>query len=287
MNDLQGQRDQVFMDKNVSTCDLPEIVVCNCKELTQTVVKDICVDEGVPMVQEKFIFNKKETAKVNGNVSESKSSEDNKFEEVVDTKDVMELVVTGDEDGRERSPPEDVVAESESVSKVALTLGDIISMEGSHEPISKINTYEPEGNLGREIELRKTGEKKSVSWRYLPSETVEPENQRLNNVFIEDSYDHHHLFFSSNFPNEFGARSFSESEPGLAHITYSGPISISGSLSARSEGSTVSGNSFAFPVLQQEWKSSPARMVRAEKRQEKGWRHYSLLCCRFCRSRVP
>ncbi|KAJ0256934.1 hypothetical protein HA466_0078890 [Hirschfeldia incana] len=287
MNDIQGQSDKMFMDKNVSACDLPEIVVCNCKELTQNVVKDICVDEGVPLVQEKFLLNKEEAVKVNGNVPESKSSEDNKFEEVVDTKDVMELVVTGDEVIYDKSPPEDIVAGSESFSKVALTLGDIISMEVSHKPLNNVNTYEPEGSLGREIEQRKTGEKKSVSWRYLPSEMGEPENQRLKNIVFEDSYDHHHLFFSSNFPNEYGARSSSEAESGLAHhITYSGPISFSGSLSARSEGSTVSGNSFAFPVLQQEWNSSPARMVRAKKREEKGWRYYSLICCTFCRSRV-
>ncbi|KAF8066103.1 hypothetical protein N665_1160s0004 [Sinapis alba] len=283
MNDLQGQSDQVFVDKNVSTCDLQEIVVCDFKELTHNVVKDICVDEGVPMVQEKFLFNKEETVKVNGNVPESESSEDNKFEEVVDTKDVMKLVVTEDETycevSCEKPPPEDVLAYLGSVSNRSLTLGDIISMEDIHKPGgNNVNTYEPEGNLGREIiEQRKTGEKKSVSWRYLPSDMVEP----------EDSYDHHHLFFSGNFPNEFGARRISEAESGLAHITYSGPITISGSLSARSDGSTVSGQSFAFPILQSEWNSSPARMVRAKKREEKGWRHYSLICCRFCKSRVP
>ncbi|CAN7020395.1 unnamed protein product [Brassica rapa subsp. trilocularis] len=234
MNDLQSQSDKMFMDKKVSACDLQEIVVCNCKEPTQIVVKDICVDEGVPMVQEKFLFNKEENVKV----------EDNKPEECADTKDVMELVVTGDEVGCEKPPPEDALAESESVSNKALTLRDIISMEDSNKPLNNVNTYEPEGDLGRDIEQRKTVEKKSVSWRYLPSETVEPENQRLNNVHVEDSYDHHHLFSSY----EFGARSFSEAaESGLAHITYSGPISISESLSARSDGSTVSANSFAFP----------------------------------------
>uniref|UniRef100_M4FHZ5 1-phosphatidylinositol 4-kinase n=1 Tax=Brassica campestris TaxID=3711 RepID=M4FHZ5_BRACM len=235
MNDLQSQSDKMFMDKKVSACDLQEIVVCNCKEPTQIVVKDICVDEGVPMVHEKFLFNKEETVKL----------EDNKPEECADTKDAMELVVTGDEVGCEKPPPENVVAESESVSNKALTLRDIISMEDSNKPLNNVNTYEPEGGLGRDIEERKTVEKKSVSWRYLPSETVELENQRLSNVLVEDSYDHHHLFSSY----EFGARSFSEAaEPGLAHITYSGPISISGSLSARSDGSTVSANSFAFPV---------------------------------------
>lgn len=50
-----------YMDKNVTACDLPEIVVCY-KENTYHVVKDICVDEGVP-VQEKFLFGEKDSVK--------------------------------------------------------------------------------------------------------------------------------------------------------------------------------------------------------------------------------
>lgn len=43
----------IYMDKNVTVCDLPEIVVCY-KEKTYHVVKDICADEGV-LVQEKSV----------------------------------------------------------------------------------------------------------------------------------------------------------------------------------------------------------------------------------------
>lgn len=46
----------------------------------------------------------------------------------------------------------------------------------------------------------------------------------------------------------FGETSFSAAEPVSGHITYSGQIVFSGSLSVRSDASTTSGRSFAFPV---------------------------------------
>ncbi|KAI9168866.1 hypothetical protein LWI28_003049 [Acer negundo] len=58
--------------------------------------------------------------------------------------------------------------------------------------------------------------------------------------------------------------SVSGSVPGL--ITYSGPIAFSGNLSVRSDSSTTSTRSFAFPVLQSEWNSSPVRMANTDRR---------------------
>ncbi|CAA2981179.1 Hypothetical predicted protein [Olea europaea subsp. europaea] len=66
-------------------------------------------------------------------------------------------------------------------------------------------------------------------------------------------------------------------------ITFSGPISHSGSLSLRSDTSAASARSFAFPVLQSEWNSSPIRMAKADSRhfrRRRSWRS-GLLCCRF------
>ncbi|GAA0178777.1 chaperone [Lithospermum erythrorhizon] len=64
-------------------------------------------------------------------------------------------------------------------------------------------------------------------------------------------------------------------------ITYSGPIAVSGSTSLRSDSSTTSTRSFAFPVLQSEWNSSPVRMERADRRKQRGsWKH-GILCCKF------
>ncbi|MCD9560275.1 hypothetical protein HAX54_018797 [Datura stramonium] len=80
-----------------------------------------------------------------------------------------------------------------------------------------------------------------------------------------------------------GEASFSAAGPASGLITYSGPISHSGSVSLRSDSSTTSARSFAFPVLQSEWNSSPVRMAQAERRhlrKNRGWRQ-SLLCCKF------
>ncbi|MBA0592855.1 hypothetical protein Gorai_009824, partial [Gossypium raimondii] len=93
---------------------------------------------------------------------------------------------------------------------------------------------------------------------------------------LEDPADQ---LLSSNLQRGYGECSFSAA--GL--ITYSGPIAYSGSLSHRSDSSTTSTRSFAFPILQSEWNSSPVRMAKAEGRhyrKHRGWRQ-GLLCCRF------
>ncbi|MBA0621085.1 hypothetical protein Godav_006736 [Gossypium davidsonii] len=93
---------------------------------------------------------------------------------------------------------------------------------------------------------------------------------------LEDPADQ---LLSSNLQLGYGECSFSAA--GL--ITYSGPIAYSGSLSHRSDSSTTSTRSFAFPILQSEWNSSPVRMAKAERRhyrKHRGWRQ-GLLCCRF------
>ncbi|XP_008809678.1 uncharacterized protein LOC103721303 [Phoenix dactylifera] len=66
-------------------------------------------------------------------------------------------------------------------------------------------------------------------------------------------------------------------------ISSSGHIPYSGSISLRSDSSTTSTRSFAFPVLQSEWNSSPVKMAKADRRhlrKHRGWR-VGLLCCKF------
>ncbi|GJS53051.1 putative cytosolic sulfotransferase 12-like protein [Tanacetum coccineum] len=75
---------------------------------------------------------------------------------------------------------------------------------------------------------------------------------------------------------EGGESSFSVAGPVSGLITYSGPIAFSGSISLRSDSSTTSTRSFAFPILQNEWNSSPVRMAKADRRRlqkHRGWRH--------------
>ncbi|XP_038886032.1 uncharacterized protein LOC120076323 [Benincasa hispida] len=83
--------------------------------------------------------------------------------------------------------------------------------------------------------------------------------------------------------HDIGESSFSAVDPLASLVTYSGPIAYSGSISLRSESSTTSTRSFAFPILQSEWNSSPVKMVKAERRhyrKYRGWRE-GLLCCKF------
>ncbi|XP_022733309.1 kinesin-related protein 8-like [Durio zibethinus] len=89
--------------------------------------------------------------------------------------------------------------------------------------------------------------------------------------------------FSNNLQRGNGESSFSASGPVTGLISYSGPIAYSGSLSLRSDSSTTSTRSFAFPILQSEWNSSPVRMAKADRRhyqKHRCWRQ-GLLCCRF------
>ncbi|KAB2624406.1 hypothetical protein D8674_016066 [Pyrus ussuriensis x Pyrus communis] len=82
------------------------------------------------------------------------------------------------------------------------------------------------------------------------------------------------------FQRSLGESSFSAAGHFSSLIT-SGPYS--GNVSLRSESSTTSARSFAFPVLQPEWNSSPVRMAKADRRhlqKHRGWRG-CLLCCRF------
>ncbi|XP_034902751.1 uncharacterized protein [Populus alba] len=80
-----------------------------------------------------------------------------------------------------------------------------------------------------------------------------------------------------------GESSFSSSGPLFGLTSHSGPIPYSGSVSLRSDSSTTSTRSFAFPILQSEWNSSPARMAKADRRHFQKPRKWmqGLLCCRF------
>ncbi|CAL9124050.1 unnamed protein product [Musa textilis] len=62
----------------------------------------------------------------------------------------------------------------------------------------------------------------------------------------------------------------------------SGPKAFPGNISLRSD-STTSTRSFAFPILQPEWNSSPVKMAKAESRHLKKHRFWrsGILCCKF------
>ncbi|XP_042381269.1 uncharacterized protein LOC121974326 [Zingiber officinale] len=76
----------------------------------------------------------------------------------------------------------------------------------------------------------------------------------------------------SSFSHSYGADLIiSGPRTSSEHIPYSGSISM------RSESSTTSTRSFAFPVLQREWNTSPVKMAKARKHR---WR-FGLGCCKI------
>ncbi|KAL5179360.1 hypothetical protein HKD37_01G000685 [Glycine soja] len=84
--------------------------------------------------------------------------------------------------------------------------------------------------------------------------------------------------------HSLGEASFSSIGPMSGRISYSGPVPYSGSISLRSDSSTTSTRSFAFPIIQSEWNSSPVRMAKADRKhfrkQRWCWRD-GFLCCKF------
>lgn len=82
---------------------------------------------------------------------------------------------------------------------------------------------------------------------------------------------------------DHGESSFTMTGSVSGLITYTGSIANSCNTSLRSDSSATSTRSFAFPILNAEWNSSPIRMAKGDKRllrKHKGWRN-GLLCCRF------
>ncbi|CAH2045554.1 unnamed protein product [Thlaspi arvense] len=316
-----------YMDKNVTACDLPEIVVCY-KENTYHVVKDICVDEGVP-VHEKFLFGEKDSVKCSSNSNQCESEDLTKADKV--TSDSLEVKSSEDRNSKldddselcndpktnrdveENDPKTNRDVEESSREGFADAEGSsncnqehlIVTGEGkeahthmlnlseiSHEIESDVNSKDEVKDTALETELENTEDPKKAEEKLSSVSTAtsqepnkackdperpETENQQPNLLVADSSCDEDKLFSSG-----FGETSFSAADAVSisGHITYSGPIAFSGSLSVRSDASTTSGRSFAFPILQSEWNSSPVRMANANKRRQKGWRHV-LLCCRF------
>ncbi|RDX96625.1 hypothetical protein CR513_20683, partial [Mucuna pruriens] len=84
---------------------------------------------------------------------------------------------------------------------------------------------------------------------------------------------------TSHIRHSLGESSFSAIGPVSGRISYSGPVPYSGSISLRSDSSTTSTRSFAFPIIQSEWNSSPVRMAKADRkfRKRRCWKD-SFLC---------
>lgn len=99
----------------------------------------------------------------------------------------------------------------------------------------------------------------------------------------DDGISDNRLVINNQIKRDQGESSFSVAGPLPDVVPYSGHIPFSGSISLRSDSSTTSTRSFAFPVLPNEWNSSPVRMAKGDRRNLRRRRgcNLGLLCCRF------
>ncbi|KAG7029588.1 hypothetical protein SDJN02_07928, partial [Cucurbita argyrosperma subsp. argyrosperma] len=167
-------------------------------------------------------------------------------------------------------PPKDVNRTHQSAYNNESENGSIAFNFNSISPVAN-GAEEHHGNTNLNYPAPITSSAVTQEWRGSDSGTQVSTNLECR---TSDSRQ-----ISSQSTYDIGESSFSAADPLASLITYSGP----GSVSLRSESSTTSTRSFAFPILQSEWNSSPVKMVKAERRhyrKYRGWRE-GLLCCRF------
>ncbi|KAL9325083.1 hypothetical protein ACSQ67_005728 [Phaseolus vulgaris] len=299
----------VFMVKTVTECE-PHPEVCY-NESNYHVVKDICIDEGVLKkdnimfvnpVDEKahdfFPFESYETKeKQKDNTSINVLSltptegSDKVFANHNQHKDLMLTEVSGDVNKQTPSPGDKVLLQDLLTEDSASSddKGEQISIEpGLHsisedpsmaagEDESKNDSKAPENakvdpsapaDCGKE-ECRQSGSCKCDEIQH----TSRPMEWKSDDQAA-----------TSHIRHSLGESSFSAMGPVSGRISYSGPVPFSGSISLRSDSSTTSTRSFAFPIIQSEWNSSPVRMAKADRRHHRKqrccWRG-GFLCCKF------
>ncbi|XP_057961412.1 uncharacterized protein LOC131153251 isoform X3 [Malania oleifera] len=192
-----------------------------------------------------------------------------------------------------------------SHSKLVKFDGNEVEQSSAQVPSEEVNLESPALSAGEELNsssiMQKLSydskvESGSITFHFdsaTPAASSSGKHPASNDY--EQPHETHHLSrlddrisdcgvaLSSLLHHSTGEASFSAAGPLSGAITYSGPVAYSGSLSLRSDSSTTSTRSFAFPVLQSEWNSSPVRMAKADQRRFRkhgNWRH-GLLCCRF------
>lgn len=267
-------------------CQVVDTHVCGNKERVETellasaknvLADDIGNDNG-PMVPE-------QTDEANLNTAQEKDNDVSRKKFVTNRvntlKSLKELFA---------SPERETIEVGQRSSQMPLSEQpcETPSVISSHEESSKCN---PANNLAYDSKVESgaitfdfNSLKPAASERdEIPNDTnLEPhlkiDTENKHNDVISDS-----LSVSSENHHSQGETSFSMAALPLSGlITYSGHITTSGSVSHRSDSSTTSIRSFAFPVLQNEWNSSPIRMAKADRRhqrRQRGW--HGLFCCRF------
>ncbi|BFG16878.1 hypothetical protein CerSpe_031510 [Prunus speciosa] len=190
----------------------------------------------------------------------------------------------GDDNDNNMPDAEIVPSQVQPCSAPVVTGREECPENGVCQPLDTSSTSEVDDEIPHSVIVS------SKVQHYLAPVTISreerPENgvwqcPETSNAFMVGDVNSDTQYASFHVQRGFGESSFSAAGHFSSLMNTSGPYS--GNVSLRSESSTTSTRSFAFPVLQSEWSSSPVRMAKADRRhlrKHRGWRH-SLLCCRF------
>ncbi|KAI9105128.1 hypothetical protein K1719_022844 [Acacia pycnantha] len=336
-----------FMDKSVTECE-PELVVVY-KESSDHVIKDICVDEGIPSEEKILLENTNEDAahKFSSSEEDQKSEKFGKDNVAVDAPfpvfiDVPAITEESDKVTTNHYKFEDLMLhDDEETGKFANDVDKEMLLAGYKVLLQDLDEEQlmpliEEGNKAEQNYSQVSSEpelpsmpkesedrvEEAVSTSALAAEESKgdasdagmPENGGVTSQSdppaaaaasakeesdqvggepkLDDAHNSSesvyvkpddHQAVTSHERHGLGETSFSAVGRVSSRITYLDPVPYSGSISLRSDSSTTSTRSFAFPQLQSEWNSSPVRMAKADRRhyrKQRGWRQ-GLLCCRF------
>ncbi|KAL9680043.1 hypothetical protein QQ045_017916 [Rhodiola kirilowii] len=281
-------------------------------------VKDICIDEGVP-VRDKILTEDITVDGLKCIVEDSNPAKDSFGSNNV-TVEVEWPVPVGVKSMTDEACEKDfnsceskvLILQSESESEATRLVSndllkektvDTVSVEETYaqEPLSKTSTEklvaDCEVAIGESTPETSIKETAGASRVETSNMIVEPAQEETNNSFLSEAVNNndaevasHPQMLDASHPPE-PQKLVAENLTASAQLQRdhfessfaSAAIPYSGSLSHRSDASTVSTRSFAFPVLQNEWNFSPVRMRKAERRhlrRHRGWMH-GLFCCKF------
>ncbi|CAN0929426.1 hypothetical protein LINGRAHAP2_LOCUS37064 [Linum grandiflorum] len=323
---------------NEEITEMPEVTICYEEDESSHAVKDICVDEGVP-VHDKFLFDTTtmddylSTFLPPGKAIKNHQEEDK--EPVLD--DVIpENPAEGSEDAEKKIHSVEIKEEevhdapSSNALKRSQSLGDLLALP---EPSAESTCLEPlssqtSGSIRRHMPddtLDLSATSTSHEERENEPNSIASTSKAATAQESDQEVERHSMdSMSDDLTNEVAGRLSFENRAAASDIklpppnhepnfhakpqlltssiagtdsnrirynvgdsSFSGvatePVPFSGSISMRSDSSTTSARSFAFPVLQSEWNSSPVRMAKADRRRlskHRRWRS-GILCCKF------
>jgi hypothetical protein len=281
----------MYTDKSVTEFRLPELLICYKDEEYDHVIKDICIDDGkhsdtrisFENVKDDLGVVKKKASFQEGddecNDIEKENANDSKSPSVKSSSESDSDHDTGSSCGPEDQLPIKEVSnnttEESTMNELPQTsLKSLLESSEITEEQSFQIGHEEETSLGI-VQVSEESDKSG-----LPNESELNADEELKQQPLKLPNDQRSLVENSGgnkFERDEGETSFSV-VPQSGLITYSGPMIYSGNTSLRSDSSTTSTRSFAFPVLPNEWNSSPIRMAKAERHSK--WKH-GLLCCKF------